>query len=307
MAFAYLLAFVLPGLWACCNVIDQKISHQMRFRISSILVINALLIICFYLPVFYAIFRPAAFPAEHAAVIITYGLLDTLYLVPYYIALRHISTSVVGALFKMGAVVVAIESYIFLGEELMPVQYVGFAIVVAASLYASYHKGDENAPRKLSIAFWLMLLAAFVTSSNAVLGKYATTIMPWHTMYFWSQLTAALLVLTILVAPAVRRHLLSDLKRHPEMKRYAMTEQFFATLAEGGMFFVMAHIPVTIMKAIAALQPVYLLLFARLFHRRMPGLFHEDLRPKEVERKMVSFAFIGVGLFVIFVVSTFWR
>ena len=156
--FAVAAAFLCPLFHAVSNIVDAHLSNKVFRKLLTLIFYNCLtnflaapMVLIFGWPQWYG--------WEIMSVLAVVGIIDVLYQIPYYEALRRGDTSVIAAWFSLGYVLVPVLAYFMVDERLGVVQYVGFGIIIAASVVLNI----EN-PRKIRInkAFYLMLLSSFL-------------------------------------------------------------------------------------------------------------------------------------------------
>ena len=168
----YFIAFFAPFFYALSIILESCLSLNIFKKPSTM---------CFFVSCTNSLFVPLlfflGFPTfpESSAWILYFliAAIDIAYLYPYYIALKKTDTSVVSALFGIGTIFIPILSFIFLDDVLTPVQYIGFFIVIFASVILNLNKTKGL---KLNAAFYLMFLSSFLLSCRMILAKAALQI-----------------------------------------------------------------------------------------------------------------------------------
>ena len=162
------IAFLSPLFYAMAVIIESMLSNH-TFKRQTTMIFYISLMNAVFLPLILIFGLPSVPSSECLWLYLILALLDVIYLYPYYTAMKVIDTSIVGALFSLGEITVPVLSFFLLGEILNLHQYIGFAIIIMASVALSI-KGSRIP--KLSRAFYYMVIASLLISFRVVLIKY---------------------------------------------------------------------------------------------------------------------------------------
>ena len=255
----YLIAFLSPLFYALSVLIESFLSLDIFKKPATM---------CFYASLTNAMFVPLMFyfgipTIPEANLWIIYALLafiDIAYLYPYYIALKNTDTSVVSSLFAISKIFIPILAFYVLGDVLSPLQYVGFFLIISASVVLNLKKGFSLTLNK---AFYLMFLSSFLLTCRVILAKFALSHDDiWVNTIVWPNLISGTMVFLFLLVkdfrPDIKKHL------HPYFKRFHLfvANEFVFFLAILTSIYALSKLSPVISAAIEATEPLFLMILA---------------------------------------------
>ncbi len=294
----WLLAALLePALHAVTNLIDSHFSNSVFRRPGTMIFFASFTNLCF-VPLLFLIDPPQMLSLGQAAPFLILGLTGTAYLYPYYKALQSDDASVVVSLFSLGKVFVPLLAFFALGERLSPSQYLGFLVLVISGALLTLN-GSPKGGWRPNASFWWMMLCALILAVEAVAYKFVFLSLGWGTGFAWGTAFSFLFALPLLLPKAVRQ----DIRAHwPAFRKsfplFAL-EEFLTFAGSGASTFAISLASVTLVSAISASQPLFVLLFALLLSRFLPGAFREDLSLQALARKIPLFGAMVAGILLI--------
>ena len=295
MMFAVAAAFLCPLFHAVSNIVDAHLSNKVFRRLPTLIFYNCLtnflaapMVLIFGWPQWYG--------WEIMSVLAVVGIIDVLYQIPYYEALRRGDTSVIAAWFSLGYVLVPVLAYFMVDERLGVVQYVGFGIIIAASVVLNI----EN-PRKIRInkAFYLMLLSSFLLSLQAVLYKYALERADWVSTVFYSALFSTLTVFGFLAPRIARLNIKANFPRYKAKFYVFGLNEVVNQIGSIAFVFAMSQLPVVVVESVNSTQPLFVLAVGAGLYALFGDKFKEDVSSFHLLRKSICFLFITVGVFMV--------
>lgn len=295
-AFYILIAFSYPLLYGFVNIIEGQLSNNTIKHPVSILFYMTLtnvvflpLILFFGMPTFPSLFLLTCY--------FILAMLDQVYQIPYYIALKKIDTSIVGALFSLGRVGIPILTYFFLDERLELTQYIGFILIILSSIALSIK--SFKLP-KLNIAFFLMLLSSSLRSVFAVLEKYTIdTDGNWINMVIYPALFSYILAFGLLIIPNWRKDITGQFSNYKNKFGFFISVEIFAFIASSIMFFVLPHISAVTKTSISATMPIFILLTGVVAYRFFNIKLNENLDKNEITKKLLLFSIMVLGVYLL--------
>ena len=216
----------------------------------------------------------------------------------YLEALMKEETSLLILLIQLSPVSVLVLSYIFLGEFISNSQLLGFGLLLAASLGASFKK--EKSSWKLSRAVIFILLADLVWSSAYILIKLASADVSLSSLIIyesWGVVIGG--VLLFLMLPGLRKafiHTASNLK----LVDFGLII-FNEVLYLGGKaltYLAVALGPVAIVSILGSTQIFYGIFIGIVLTVILPKVFNENLTKSGIIKKLLLgvIAFVGIVL-----------
>lgn len=227
------------------------------------------------------------------------GFLTALYYFFYFRALELESPSVVIAMFGLTPALILVFANLFLGEKLLATQLVGFVIV----LLSTFALGVTEVKKfKFSRALWFVLVAASLYAAASLFSKYTFNHTEFFTgfmcfsaglglggFYFW-------LVLRFLKDTDFFRELKRNSKK---VLTFFVLAEAIAISAEFTQNLAISRGPLSLVKVIEGIQPVYVLLIALVFYRVSPKHFREAAEGG-LAKKFTLMALSLVGLYFIY-------
>lgn len=293
--FWILIAFIGPICHGFANVLDNYLTNKIFKSVWTLAFYSAFFNILF-LPLIFIIQIPGIPPASAVPFLLIVGVIDVLYLFPYYKALQNDDTSVISALFSVGKIFVPIFAFLLVGEKLQFTQYLGFLIIVlgSVSLTLNNHGGI-----RLNKSFFYMLLCSILLAVEAVVYKYIFENIGWSTGFAWAMPISTLVVLGFLFVPKIRRDIFKNTKDLKHNAPIFMLEEFLTFGGTVAATYAISLVPVTMKESISAFEPFFPLFYALTLARFFPNLFRERIDRRSVLKKFIIFGIMIVGIILV--------
>ena len=290
----YLIAFLSPMFYALSILIESFLSLDI-FKKPTTMCFYASLTNAMFVPLMFYFGTPTIPEANLWIIYAILALIDIAYLYPYYIALKNTDTSIVSSLFAIGKIFIPILSFYVLGDVLTPLQYIGFFLIISASVVLNLKKGFSLTLNK---AFYLMFLSSFLLSCRMILAKFALTSDDiWVNTIVWPNLISGTMVFLFLLVKNFR----PDIKKHlrPYIKRFHLfvVNEFVFFLAILTSIYALSKLSPIISSAIEATEPLFLLALAMLIQ----PFSHFKFKELKVSRSKKIICFILIIIGVIFI------
>ena len=298
MLSAILIAFIRPALFGLCNIVDQHLTNNLFKRVSTLtfygLIFNITTV--FFMLLIFGF--PGLPPMAVVPLVIVIVVIEIFGLLPYYQALRKMDTSTVMAVFQFGKILIPVLAFFLIGEQLRPIQYVGFLIIVLASVMLSLDK--TKLKTKLNIGFWFVILSATIFAFGSITEKSALEHISWYGLIFWYLVTSVIFSNVFLIGRESRKDIVESAKIFRKNIKYFALNQVIFT---GGLFagiYALVTIPVTVFGAINATRPMFVLLFGWLLTRfGFASKVREETDRRAVLQKLIGFVVISFGVLLI--------
>ncbi|NOR14510.1 MAG: EamA family transporter [Candidatus Aminicenantes bacterium] len=189
----------------------------------------------------------------------------------------------------------AVLAFIFLDETFTYQKYLGvFAVILGALLVSSRFPLAIRISRPL----WFMIISALSISVHYVLAKYLLGFAD-----YWSVFALTRLVMSAATIPLFFRHA-SDLKSTLEKHSWKVVgvmalDQYIALGAILLLFVAAAGGPISLVMAVASIQPFFVLLFTVLLSLFWPQLMKEGIARSTVLQKMAAIVLMFAGILLI--------
>ncbi len=292
--FVLLISFVAPMLHAVSNILDARVSNFLfKSNASTIfyLGVTNLFVLPFLLIWGGVDMLKISLQALPAVLIVS--LFEILYQIPYFKALKSIDTSIVGAMFSLGRILLPIFAYVIVGEKLCLSQYVGFFIIIISTLFLNLKKGVQL---KINLAFYLMLLASLMTTLSVIFSKKAMLDMNWLSFCFYSILLSDVFLMLGFCSPKFIRLIKQDFPVFKKNLPLLMIMEVIDRSAVLTAVFSLSLLPVMVRSAISSTSPIFVLVYSLLLYKFFGSRFKEDLNKAEMLKKIVCFLFIIIGV-----------
>lgn len=226
------------------------------------------------------------------------GFLTVIYYFFYFRALEKESPSIVIAMFSLTPVLIPIFAYLFLDERLVPLQISGFVIVLISSFMLGL---TEVRKFKFSGALLYVIVASSLYAIVSLFSKYVFMRTNFFTgfMYFSAGMGLGGIYFNFALKFLKASSFIQDLKRNSKkVLVFFMVAEAIAITAEFTQNLAVSRGPVSMVKVIEGIQPIYILIIALMFYKFSPKHFREAAEGGLA--KKFTLMIIGIlGLFLI--------
>jgi len=287
------LALISPALWSIVNIIDDNLVKKVYKNPFYGPIITGYFSL---LPLLSIFFVPFVAPDLKVTI---FALLSGFFLVCsywfYYKSFLHEVPSVVLAIWNITSIFVPILAFIFLGEFLEVTQYIGFFIILGSSFTLSLI-GTKKI--KISIAFPLMIAASFFYAINATMLKYVFSNGDFWSNFLITTMGMGLGALFFSTAFKNGRKIYSNLSR---LKKYILIFIISDVINIGAILvqnLAISKGPVSLVRVIEGVQPIYLLILAFCLYPIFPKYFREATQGNLTKKIFLMIIMIS-GLYLI--------
>ncbi len=191
-----------------------------------------------------------------------------------------------------------IIGYYFLVEKLAPIQIVGIAVLVFASLLLSFEKSRKH--NGFHIGFVWAILSALLFAVSHASAKYLYGIYPFEIAFIWTRTTTGLVGLIALLFPVVRK---TFKKKENTKKTYAgrhaigivVSDKVLSVSSIICLQYAMSLGSPTLVQALSGLQFVLMFVFIYILTKLLPRVFKEYFTKKELRMEFIAIIFVLVG------------
>jgi drug/metabolite transporter (DMT)-like permease len=291
-----LFALLAPMAYGGSNVLDNYLASKLFKNVWTLTVYSTLFNTFFALFIF-LVATPGLPPVSLIPFLILVGFIETVYLYPYYKALQHDDTSIVASLFTLGRVLVPILAFFLVGETLQWHHYLGFLVITLGS--AALTVNGDSGKFRLNASFWYMLICSLLLSVEVVIYKYLFEQLNWSTGFFWITISVLPTVACLLLVPSIRKNVVKERRVFKKHFWIFGLEEFFNFIGAASATYAISLAPVTLVKGIGALQPMFVLLYAVILARFFPKVFSEHTNLKNLFKKGLLFAIMVIGVVLV--------
>lgn len=294
--FFIIIAFLSPFFYAFANLIESNLSNR-TFKRQTTMIFYISLMNCVFLPLILFVGMPSIPSPIALGCFFILGLVDVIYLYPYYTALKVIDTSIVGALFSLGQITIPILSYFILNETLSFTQYIGFILIIMASVALSI-KGVKIP--KLHRAFYYMLVASLLRAFYVVLEKYVLNEDGnWVNMAVYTNVFSGIIPFVLLLNKKCFNNIKKNFKPYITKFKYFAVNEFFCFLGGACAIYGLSGLSPVVSVSIGATMPIFLLIMSYLISKYFLVQLKEKLSIRILMKKFFCFVLIILGVILV--------
>ncbi|QQG40609.1 MAG: EamA family transporter [Candidatus Levyibacteriota bacterium] len=291
----FYIALIAPAIWALVNIIDDNLIRGVYRNPYFGTIISGFFAL---LPVLSVFFIPISIPSLP---VIIFSFLAGFLVVSaywfYFKALMSDSPSIIVALWTLTAAMLPFLAFVFLQETLQFKQYVGFVIILVASMILSVVNIKKLT---FSKTFFFMIIASIFIAITSILEKYIYTHIDFWSGFIFISIGMGLGALFFSISFKAGRMFFKEFQG--KFRKYIWIFLFSELLNILAVFFSNLAIskgPVSLVKVVEGMQPFYVLLYAIVFYPFFPNYFREATQENKL-KKVLCMMIIILGLYFIY-------
>jgi drug/metabolite transporter (DMT)-like permease len=290
----FYLALLAPLLFAITVLFDDSL---LRFVYKSPYISTIMNGFFGILPLVAVFFRPVSIPLHLALMAMLSGFLTIIFIFFYFKSLALESPSVVIALFSLAPATIPILAHFFVQENLRAVQLLGFIIIVLASMSMAAVNIKQF---KFSKALLPIGIAVVFMDAVALISKHVYQHAGFFSAYMYFCVGTGLSgLMFLLINLQDNKKNLASIK--PMLKKVVpilITAELFNISAEFTLNLAISKGPVSLVKAIEGIQPIFMLFLALALYPVAPKFFREA-EEGGIKKKFFLMAIAVAGLVLI--------
>lgn len=287
-------AFIPAVVDAYANIVDGHFSNT-KFKDPWILIFYLGVLELLFVPLLFLYRLPVILPWQAASLFGVATFLDFLYLAFYLKALQKTDTSIIAALFSLGKITVPIMAFFVLHERLTWTQYIGFLVIITAAIALTTSRVQGRVHFNKAILF--MSASSLVHAVQGVIYKRALENVDWVTGFVYVSVFATFFYFCIFVIK--RRTVLGHFRAAPEQSRLLLLQSGLAFISGVTGTIAISLAPITLVKAVFATQPFFVLLYTPFLRRYTKLHIKEQMDKDHLFKKAVCFLAILVALVLV--------
>lgn len=290
------IAFLAPVFYAIANIVECQLSNK-TFKRQTTMIFYISMMNCVFVPLVLFLGTPTIPPYYLWGFYLFLAFLDVAYLYPYYTALKVIDTSIVGSLFSLGQITIPILTYFLLNETLQLNQYIGFVIIIMASIALSIKNVKTL---KLSRAFYYMLFVSFIRAFFIVAEKYVLNLDGnWINMVVYPPIISGLIPFVFLLNKGARKDIIKNFPPYlSKFKTFAFNE-FMCFLGLVAAVYGLSGLSPVVSASISATMPIFMLLVSFILLKNFNICLKERVTRHVIAKKMFCFVLIVLGVILV--------
>ena len=252
----FLIALFSPFFYAASVVIESFLSLVM-FKRPIVMLFFVSLTNALFTPLVLVFGTPTLPNVNTFAIYTLIAILDIAYLYPYYIALKKTDTSVISSLFALGNIFVPILSFILLADVLRLHQYIGFLIIIFASVILNKKSRVHFC---INDAFYLMVISTFLLACRICLSKYVLNLdHNVSNVLIYPNLLSWLIPFLFLLSSKNRKSIKKKVGVYLHQFKFFVIVELFTFGAVATSIIALDKLSPTVSAAITALEPLFAL------------------------------------------------
>lgn len=291
-----LYSLLFPALFAVVNILDDNLLRKVYRSAYFGAIISGFFGM---LPLILGLFFPiqlASLPVILTGVFC--GFLTVIYYFFYMRALGEESPSVVIALSNMTPVFALLIAFLFLGETLTTKNLIGFVLILTASFVLSLADFSFKKP-SLSKGLLSVVTASLIYAVVGILSKFVYSNVDFISGYMYFAVGLGIGGLFLSIVPKKGRGFYREFGK--KFKKYIAI--FFLIELIGIAAEVLNNLaistgPVSLVKVVEGVQPLYVLFYAVLLYPLFPVYFREAKTGGKL-KKVICMLVILTGLYLI--------
>ncbi len=292
----FYLALLAPLLWAVVTIIDDNLLRNVYRSASFGAIISGLFgaVPAVFLFTFndHVVTEPRFVLCALAA-----GIGTVVFYFYYLRTLGHEEPSVAIALLNLAPAMVPLLAFAFLQEKLKFNQYVGISLLLGATLLISVTTIQKI---RFSRAMIFALYASLTYALVSIAAKYAYQGGTFREMYAWISLGFGIGGLSFLLASKKRGEIISIVRgAKKKILAVLVLAELVNIVGELVQGYAISSGPVSIVRAMEGLQPIYVLLLGVALHPFLPSWFREK-QDKRLPRKLILMMVMIAALLIIY-------
>jgi uncharacterized membrane protein len=292
-----IIALLAPIFYAVSNVFDNILANKSFKNPMTLVFYTSLFNVVFV--IFLFLFFNFSLPSiSLLPIFILLGVINILYLFPYYKGLQNDDTSIVSSFFGLGRIFIPIWAFFIIGEQLSVLEYIGIVLIIIGSVLLSIRGSLKDI--KFSKAIFYILFASFVISFEGVLLKYlfehgVSVIVGIGGEMFISFVYG----LFFLLHKKTRLDIVENFFLFKKKILIFFGEEVATFVAFFSGSYALSIAPVSLVQGVGALTPFFVLAYAKLLGKKYPYLFNEQIGVGNTLKKIILFSITTLGVFLI--------
>src|SRR3989344_2511076 len=301
----FFLALIAPFLYALTNHID-KVLLEKYFKaggVGTLMLVSSLLSALALPFLFWA--DPMALHVSGVAilVLVMVGILNTLVLWFYLLALKDEEASVAIVFYQLVPVLGLILGYFILHEVITQMQLIAMGIIIFGTTIISFEIDIENNFKLRRKTIVYMVTASFCWALGAVIFKaVALEEDVWRSL-FWEHLMLVIVGVVIFICVrSYRTHFLSAIRDNSK----AIISLNFANeglYMLGNVVFAFAYLlaPISLVLLSNSFQTIFVMAIGIFLTIYFPKVTVEKIQVKHILQKIIAICITGIGTYLLLI------
>ncbi|MFC2052193.1 EamA family transporter [Chloroflexota bacterium] len=293
------IAILSAVTFAVVNTIDSHLLSKRLPGLRAFLLPIGIMHLIYALILFYLLPLPAGTGIWTVLVALASGILRAVAVVIMLYHLKKGEVSQVIPVVYTYPIFVAIIAVPLLGETLGYLRWLSIIIVVAGAVMVSVGQSTSGSTRWLGKPLLLLFGSSLLLAMADVTGKYVLTYISFWNMFYLAAFCMAGIFLLISARPRILRQL-SSIERKKSTIALIALDETLAPMAALLMFWALERGLVSLVSAIASSRPMFVLVFALILSRILPGFLNWQYGKGILVLRLIGTAMVVGGITVIY-------
>ena len=290
----FLFSVLAALVWAIVNITDKFIlSKWVKNPFVPIMILS---IVGLLSSLFIYLFKGFS-TLSYSNIILAFiaGIFYIFAILFYFKAVKIEEISRVVPLFYLTPLFVLILATIFIGEIFPISKYLGIFLLIIGAVSISSRSFTKF---KLGKGFWLMFLASFALSINAVITKYLLEFADFWTVFSYVRI-GTIFALGPIVYFNYKELIVTVKENGNKVIGIISLNELLNLIGILLITIAMSIGYVTLVSATSAIQPLFVFLFAIIFSSFFPKILKEELKGSIIIIKVIAIILIIVGTILV--------
>ena len=293
------VAILSTATFAVVNTIDSHLLSKRMPGLRVFLLPVSIFHLIYGLLSFYLVPLPEGIGIWPVLVAVVSGVLRTIAVTIILYNLQREEVSRVIPVVYTYPIFVAIIAVLFMGEALGYLQWLAIIIVVTGAMIVSVRQSPSGSTIWLGKPLLLLFGSSLLLAMADITSKYALAYIS-----FWNMFSiTAFCISGIFLLVSMRPHILSQLSSMERRNSAIALLAFNETLAPVGivlLFWALERGLVSLVSTIASSRPVFVVIFALILSRVLPGFLEWQTGKGMLALRLVAIAMIFGGIAIIY-------
>lgn len=293
------VAILSTATFAVVNTIDSHLLSKRMPGLRAFLLPVSIFHLVYGLLLFYLVPLPEGIGILPVLVAVVSGIFRTIAVTIILYNLQKEEVSRVIPVVYTYPIFVAIMAVLFMGETLGYLQWLAIIIVVAGAVMVSVRQSPSGSTIWLGKPLLLLFGSSLLLAMADVTSKYALAYISFWNMFSLTAFCISGIFLLVSMRPRILSQLSSMERRNSAIALLAFNE-ILAPVGIALLFWALEKGPVSLVSTISSSRPVFVVIFALILSRILPGFMEWQPGKGMLALRLVAIAMIFGGIAIIY-------
>ena len=293
------VAILSTATFAVVNTIDSHLLSKRMPSLRAFLLPVSIFHLFYGLLLFYLVPLPEGIGILPVLVAVVSGIFRTIAVTIILYNLQKEEVSRVIPVVYTYPIFVAIMAVLFMGETLGYLQWLAIIIVVAGAVMVSVRQSPSGSTIWLGKPLLLLFSSSLFFAMADITSKYALAYISFWNMFSLTAFCISGIFLLVSMRPRILSQLSSMERRNSAIALLAFNE-ILAPVGIVLLFWALEKGPVSLVSTISSSRPVFVVIFALILSRILPGFMEWQPGKGMLALRLVAIAMIFGGITIIY-------